>query len=375
MRTTTIDTPMGPVFLYYPDAVAFMYSRQPVIVRFQETDEPESATVTVTNTETKRSHTEQRALYNNRADFDISRIMQMLAPDVDDITSRVDYETAKTLAQEFKLEVKTTSMAEGFEASITGMYGALDQGETYGMDTAMRLWVNFPQTINVWEDTRQGTGFVFSDASRVIPATSGAGPCWECDFKAIASQAPDKYEAMLSAPSYKLYVTRRYTMEDGSLATPLTRTRAITLTADHSKPKDGEYLRWLNRRGEMSYWLFTRSTLRIAASSEGAFRRYYEGNPSAPDGDIYKNRDKADFSEAREMALGTTATTLEEFEYISDLGTSPVVERMLTLSSGIRWQRVNVTAGTYERQVKRDTPSRQDLEIIIQLPERNTVKL
>jgi hypothetical protein len=40
-----------------------------------------------------------------------------------------------------------------------------------------------------------------------------------------------------------------------------------------------------------------------------------------------------------------------------------------------KWQRVNVVAGTFERGIKRMTPNRQDLEIIIELPERNTIKL
>ena len=39
------------------------------------------------------------------------------------------------------------------------------------------------------------------------------------------------------------------------------------------------------------------------------------------------------------------------------------------------WQRVNVAGGTFARNVRRETPSRQDLEFIIELPERNTIKL
>lgn len=377
MRTTTIDTPTGYVSIHYPDVVAFMYSRQPVIVELSDTDVFSGpATVTVTNNETNRSYTEQRAFYNGRAEFDISRIMQLLAPDVDTITSRVDYETGQTLAQTFILTVETTeNMEEGFEVAITGMYGALDPGETYGKDAALRLWVNFPQTINIWKNLFNNVRFTFGDTGTdVTPPTYGSGPCWECEFKAMAAQAPDEYAALLSRPTDLLFVTRKYIAEEGSVK-PQTGPRGIRLTIDHSEPKDGEYLRWLNRRGEMSYWLFTRSTLRVATSRDEAFRRHYGGNIAAPDGGIYKNSDKASFNEAREMALGATAVTLEEFEYISDLGTSPVVERMLTQDNGIRWQRVNVTAGTFERQIKRGTPSMQDIEVIIELPNRNTIKL
>ena len=39
------------------------------------------------------------------------------------------------------------------------------------------------------------------------------------------------------------------------------------------------------------------------------------------------------------------------------------------------WQRVTVAAGSYSRNIRRRTPNGQDVEIVIELPERNTIKL
>ena len=121
------------------------------------------------------------------------------------------------------------------------------------------------------------------------------------------------------------------------------------------------------------------------------------------------------------MVLGAVGLSRDEFDDLCDLATSPLVERLMpdvlqedtevdivydggdattqdtdtliesaaeldteveggSASTGAvsqvnKWQRVNVVAGTFERGIKRMTPSRQDLEIIIELPERNTIKL
>lgn len=118
------------------------------------------------------------------------------------------------------------------------------------------------------------------------------------------------------------------------------------------------------------------------------------------------------------MVLSASGLSLDEFEDLCDLATSPVVERLVVIdpedtgtdvvldgnlagydSTNVlvqtgtpdeveggdadtatheivnTWQRVNVAAGTFERNIRRRTPSRQDLEIIIELPERNTIQL
>jgi hypothetical protein len=55
-----------------------------------------------------------------------------------------------------------------------------------------------------------------------------------------------------------------------------------------------------------------------------------------------------------------------------DAGAASVGARVLPQYT---WELVYVAAGSLARNSRRNTPSRQDLEFVIELPERNTIKL
>lgn len=422
--TTTGSTPRS-IKLEIPNSVAFMYSRQPVIVTFTSgASGVTSVDIKLTCKTTKRTHTESRAPYSSRLEFDISRIMQLLATDVDEISKRIGYWTANSLSEPFTLEIAYTD-AEGTTTiateDIVGMYGALDQGEIYGEHTQRRLWVNFPQTFNLWRDAEGSVQFV-TDEAYISPNVTEGKPCYECSLMNTLSAVgeSDLIKALKNgAPLRNLGLSWRSRIEDSNeIAEEL---RTITLVPDCSRRTDGTYLRWLNRRGEMSYWLFTNSKMRVTTTVADTFVRYYQGDPTALVNSIFQNPQKASYREAREMVLGAVGLSRDEFDDLCDLATSPLVERLMpdvlqedtevdivydggdattqdtdtliesaaeldteveggSASTGAvsqvnKWQRVNVVAGTFERGIKRMTPSRQDLEIIIELPERNTIKL
>jgi len=429
MRTTTVtitDTASRTVKVDYPNSVAFMYSRQPVIVTFtSNAGSVASVAVAVTHS-SGRTYTETRARLGSSVEFDISRIMQLLASDVDIVTRRAY--SGGSLAETFSLTVKYTTTAgltmTALEVSsdIIGMYGALDQGEIYGEHTQRRLWVNFPQTFNLWKDANGEVAFVTDDAY-IFPDISPDKPCNECNLMNALSAVGERElinSLRTGVPLRNLGLTWRSRIQDGT-ETP-EELRTITLIPDCHQPGDGTYLRWLNRRGEMSYWLFTNSKLRVTTAQTDSFSRYYSGDPAALVSSVYQNSQKVSYREVREMVLGAVGLSLDEFDDLCDLASSPVVERLMpqvtqedqgtdTIFDGgtalqeeepevviessanldteieggdaktgkettsTRWQRVNVVAGTFERSIRRNTPSRQDLEIIIELPERNTIKL
>jgi hypothetical protein len=380
MRNTVITSTVGEATLQYPDTVAFMYSRQPVIIELPKAPAGD-ARITIQCIRTGQTYTETRAFYSGRVEFDISRIMQLTAPDVDEVTKGVGGPVGQSLSVKFNVIIESDLFVDGSTSFTTyGMYGALDQDESYGEPEERRLWVNFPQTFNLWKDQRNDVAFTFTDSGiSVTPETSadilGRGSCWECEFNSTAqAQAPEDYARLINRHTDLLFLTRRYLLKDGQETSPL-GSRYIMLTIDKSRPEDGEFLRWLNRRGEMSYWLFTRSNMSIKTALTDNFIRYYAGNPAAPVDGQYVNPHKGAYSEAREMVLGATRLSLGEYEYLSDLASSPVVERLLIRDGENRWQRVNVAAGTLERNVKRLTPNLQDLEFVIELPERNTIQL
>ena len=422
MRNITFATPFEGA-VDYPNSIAFMYSRQPVIVR-GTADMAAQVRVTVTcETNGGKSHTETRAMYQGRAEFDISRIMQLLAPDVDTLLQRIDYDRGASLSEIFSLTV-TIQDAEGYDhqllslpSGIVARYGTLDQGEIFGEHTQRRLWINLPQTFSLWKDAHDETAFVL-DWAYIYPDIVEGAPDCECDLVGTLHQLEDTELLATLMPGHPLHdvgLTWKTRIERGAEIPEEFRT--VTLVPDASRLCEGTYLRWLNRRGEVSYWLFKTSQIRVTSTQHDSFVRYYQGDPA----ENFTNPQKADYREARELVLGAVGLSRDEYDDLCDLAVSPVVERLVppvseedtevdvvldggrsvvrsrvvvdgtevsdtTVEAGdasvgarvlppYTWQRVNVAAGTFARNIRRNTPSRQDLEFVIELPERNTIKL
>ena len=408
----------------YPNSVAFMYS--PQIVRVECPHEDPGAlmvAVGITHVKSGRSHVERRSLYNGAVTFDISRILQLLAPDVDELFSRLDHTDGVCLSERFELSVEYNDEDWWWlmeNEPIDVMYGALDQGEIYGEHNQRRLYVNFPQTFNLWEGYGREPAFILDDAY-IFPEVRLGSPCYECDLVNAMLELGEleEFKKMLPGrPQHNVGLTWRTRIERGTETSEDFRT--VTMVPDYRKPNEGTYLRWLNRRGEVSYGLFTNSQIRTASSVNNSFSRYYSNDPSEPVAGAYTNAQKTDYTEVREMVIGAVGLSYDEYQDMCDLATSPLVERLMPdvpeedrknlaifdggdadnasditvqsedgtalIEAGDAtldrlspeqyvWQRVNVVAGTFERNIRRNTPNRQDLEVIIRLPERNTIKL
>lgn len=410
----------------YPNSVAFMYS--PQLVKIESIGQDPGAfeaAVDVVHRGSGRSHVEQRKFNGGVVTFDISRIMQLLASDVDTLFRRLHETEGASLCEQFSLMVSYRDPDGDWQnlfdyIDITAMYGALDQGEIYGEHNQRRLYVNFPQTFNLWQTEVGDTAFIMEDAY-IYPDTQGGGPCHECDLVGamLSLGELEEFKKMLPGrPQHNVGLTWRTRIERGAEIPEDFRT--VTMVPDYRRPSDGTYLRWLNRRGEVSYGLFTNSQIRTASSANNSFSRYYDSDPSEPVAGAYTNAQKTDYTEVREMVIGAVGLSYDEYQDMCDLATSPLVERLMPdvpeedrknlaifdggdadnasditvqsedgtalIEAGDAtldrlspeqyvWQRVNVVAGTFERNIRRNTPNRQDLEIIIRLPERNTIKL
>ena len=132
--TKTLTTPVLRTFtIEYPNSVAFMYSPQIIKVQLAALSVGGSVEVLVTHTPSGRNYAERRRLYDTYVTFDISRIMQLLAPDVDTLFQRLDYDKGKSLTEAFSLSISYLSEGSSapvsiLETTMTGMYGTLDQG-------------------------------------------------------------------------------------------------------------------------------------------------------------------------------------------------------------------------------------------------------
>lgn len=412
----------------YPNSIAFMYSRQPISIeaQYDASADIDSITVEVQNDKTGDTFSDTRSLYAQRVEFDISRILQLMSDDVDSLTQRLSHDAGQTMTEPFTIFISYNSSQWGSDMllafPLTVMYGALDQGEIYGEHNQRRLWVNFPQTFNLWKNEEDEVAFVLDDAYIYPDVDQDSAPCHECDLigTMLAAGELDEFMRMLpERPQRNIGLTWLSRIELGAEQSQELRT--VTLVPDYSKRDEGTYLRWLNRRGEMSYYLFRNSQIRVSTTVEDTFSRYYPGDPATPADGVLYNPLRAQYREAREMVIGAVGVSRDEFEDLCDLASSPIVERLLpnvpevdtavdvvfdggtagtstkvqidseageeaeVVAGGAApdrlkadeyvWQRVNVVAGTYARNIRRNTPNRQDFEIVIELPERNTIKL
>lgn len=417
MRTQQITTPQtGSV--QYPNAIAFMYSRQPVIVQCGTADYTTTVKVTC-ETNGGASYTETRRMLNGRAEFDISRIMQTLARDVDGVLQRVDYESGSSLAEVFSLEVSISGKtAMSLQSGIQALYGALDAGEVYGQPTTRRLFLNYPQTINVWKDAFGSFQTQFAGVTRSPSYSAGSALCREvCPQEFLSSS---QITALRNGFALSGWTSWLYRLQEGVQSTQ--QTRETVLKPDNSPRGCGVFLRWLNRRGEVSYWRFDKTQIETAGAVAESFRRYYEGDPAAPVDKVFQNEDKRSYEENRRMGITTTGLSEEEFDDLCTLLTSPVVEMLyvaeeytglgLVVNGGTaasvgassvdgqdagatlagldggaaqlaqlhyseedRWIRVNVDGGTQGRRNRRETPRLHDFEATITLNHRNTARL
>lgn len=410
MRYNTFTSPVSG-FVKYPNNVAFMYSRQPVIVECETTSALKVEAMVTCATNGGKSHTEVRYLRHGYAEFDLSRIFQALARDVDSILQRVDYTTPRSLAEVFSLEVKLAgTIILSLTNEIQGMYGALDATEVYGGISRIRHFINYPQTVNVWKDSL-GVFSVKYGGETLSPVYNAddLGRCREVSLQSI-------FGSDIIAGDLK--TSWLYRIQEGEQSAQAER--IIEIVPDVAPLGHGAYLRWLNRRGEVSYFHFDKTELETSAGVSESFNRFLSGDTSAPENGTFRNPEKRNYTEARQLGLVARNLSEEEFDTLVSLLSSPVVEMLYvseayqslglrfdggtatstgyeasvsadaeggnTVDGGkadatlytpeeLRWVRVNVDGGSQARSLKRKTPRLHDFQVTITLIERNTAKI
>lgn len=367
MRNQQITVPEAGI-IQYPNAVAFMYSRQPIIVQCGNTGNYEVTVAVTCSTNGYTTYTEKRRLLKGRAEFDISRIMQLLARDTDKLLQGLDYTNGSCLAEAFSIQVMIGNNAV-LDTTCQALHGALDAGETYGAKTTRRLFLNYPQSINMWIEFFGTFNVKLGDTWYTPEYLKGGPDCREVNFMGFIDGS------VLTALKNGLPVDGAISWLYGIKKGVATHQQLadITLVPDNSPAGCGTYLRWLNRRGEVSYWRFDNLQIETAGAVEDTFSRYYAGDPTEPVQSVYTNEDKRNYEETRRQTLTATGVSDEEFDDLCSLQVSPVVEMLG--ADGASWYRVNVDAGTQARKNRRNTPKLHDFEISITLPKRNTVKL
>lgn len=390
MRTIQMQVSAGrTVTAQVPNLLTFMYS--PQVVTVPGLDAGESVTVTVTNTATGESMSETKSFYRDAVQFELSRIIQILSGlEPLDALKRIDYSNTATkgMLQRFSFQIQATGAQYTATAYSWVLPGAMDGGETYGIGRkAMRLFVNFPQSANCWTDS--SIPLTFNSFNRSYNASFNGiqdtdiqaaddicynSKCTEVNvLKWLETHRPSAAASLKNGKTITGYYGVSFEVADGSSEPQDEANKEITLKPDLRT--EGVYLRWLGRNGEAEYWLFTPGKKSVNVAINNSFTRF-TGDLAVPDNGVLGNSDFQDFSETRAITMGSNDVTLDEFERLCGLATSPVVEMLINNDPGnYLWQRVNVAAGSYERNIRRSTPGLQTFEITVNLPKRNTIQL
>lgn len=389
----------------YRSIFAFMYSECPFSLY---TTEPNSGidgfTIRVTNTDTGQSYEEYRQFFDRHLRMDLSGILRNLAPDVTKALG-------KTFPYvEFKVEVLYDNSTPVYTFDFGGLYGALNPGESFAFSpygaanpTPRRLWVNYPQTVRVFEvQGASRCGYTLpSDTSATALNYQTYKSVTEDDIiRSFASSGKPEYDEVLAdlragVPRVVGVTIRKSIDESGDVVDlpmnqePLYWLKLIPDLTPFNAP-GRVYLRWLQRDGSFGYWLFNAGELQLTAATKQTFNRHYfrrneaTGTTQTFNGyflrNLAKNPRHSDFSESRILGIGTTVNNEEEFKYLSGLLTSPVVDRMIVYTNSIPaqrvgWERVNIAPSSQSYSKRFDTPHARQIELTLQLPDRDTIKL
>lgn len=377
----------------YISPLAFMYSRVPLLVRYPKGLSNTTVTVSVVNDDIGESFNETRMLNAGSASFDLSRIMQCLAPDVTTMLQ----EQRRGLGAYTNFDVNLLLGGSlVWTGRFTGIYGALNANEAYRYNTAgeaspvnRRLWVNFPQTFALQRD--ENDEFYYQTAyAKLYPEDLNTD-----NF----GYENNLMQSLRVLSDFDIEANRLLLqLKSGSAQTiGFSTDRAINAQAEvvggnapfwlrlqpDLTPRDASgvtYLRWLQRDGSIGYWLFRNGELQTSAEAGSSFQRY-NANPNVPSyyvGEFVQfdgNPLLSDYAETRTMNLSAEIRNRDEYEYICGLLTSPVVDRLVDSETHEGWERVNIMPSSQGLSLRRDTPFSRTLELAIQLPRRDTIKL
>ena len=374
----------------YISRLAFMYSRVPLVVTFPTSNV--SFTVEVTNRDTGESFSESRSIYGLRARFDLSKIMQSLAPDPTSMLNENRLGIGAITLFDVKL---ICGGAPVLGLVMQGIYGALNANEAYRFNAGgannpvnRRLWVNFPQTFQIQRD--ENDEFYYQTAGvKLYPEDLNADNFgYENNLvrslRVLSEYDPDANRLLhqLEAGSAQTiglstYLSINSQAEEDDSNSPFWLRLHPDLT-----PRDASgvtYLRWLQRDGSIGYWLFSSGELQTASEKLTSFQRYNE-NPNVPSyvGDFVQfdgNELLTDYAETRTLNLSAEIRNRDEYEYLCGLLTSPVVDRLVDSDTHEGWERVNIIPSSQGLSHRRNTPFSRTLELAIQLPRRDTIKL
>lgn len=341
--------------LTYPEDYIFAQSRHTYIQidRLSDADNvPNSGGLVkmeVTDTTANKTYTESRYLdQEGRAVFDIARFLQIFMED----TVKADVFTGdninSTLVIDHNVTVRLWYSGTWFWTLSTFevVNGADEVTDNWWFgQRRLRWWKNYPFT------------FDFRNLENVDIEINDSGLSQSFVLPQITTD-PNNYgrirvnaNRVFTSAVNKAVISTNNGMQfiDGSFYSSAPNAVAIIGNSCPRSDKD-VYLRWFNRHGELSYWLFKRHSLQRKFKATDNQRAYIKDERIDPDSHIIDNALLRALTVEGELKCYTDALDGIDYEIVRQLFTAPFVDLYLPEPS-VRektavWQRVHIKPET-----------------------------
>lgn len=335
------------VTLYYPDEICFAFN--PVGFRVANCY---SMTITATNSNGKNYTAYYQGFGVNN--FTIFADLQGIVQSLFEIDTEIDYSSndvtkcGDTIAFHISAAHVSTH-TEVFNVSSFVVWGALnpDGQDVFNGYRRVKWFADYPFTM----------GFYSGGAGTILFSKNSA----LTNFAAIAGQGmyAVSQDEIPSGADYSLVYDYSGSLVQGTfdstydltfyLDQNTPNTLVMRVDIDRCSYEDAVYLRWINRHGFFCYWLFEKRSRQRVVQSLMDFTR---GDTQSYEVGLGYQR-----GEGRRQALSRNDVLplcvplcdAEQYDYIFDVATSPVIDMYAgTDSNGNhRWVSVGVQAGTY----------------------------
>lgn len=301
----------------------------------------------------------QVALYNGNARVEISRLLQHCF-DVDG----VDAERCRTIMVGFNIADQST------QKNLIVVWGALSFGDRYGKYGAfikegnktaqvknLQYFKNFPFTVEMFRIEETVVDYAIDGSS---------------NYQRLFGNVEEP-EITSITPADIPFVTNRLTLRCQEDMPDKSEYATMIWHLKVRHETEGCYLRWIDRLGFISYYLFDKGEV----STKNEPSKIEKKRPLTHAGiDFATNTRSIDITEEREMKVSAQSLDKETFEHVQSVIASPIVDMYLgkDKDGADMWCPVTIASGTCQSSEHHRT-TLQDLTFTIKLPNRTTQTL
>ena len=359
--------------LTYPENYIFAHSRHTYINidRLSDADNIPNSGGTVLleikDNDTNITYSEARYLdWNGKADFDIGRYLHILMEDT--LRADADFDTTANskLVANHSVTVRLKYGGVWFWTYDFEVVNGADEPTDNWWDGQRRLrwWYQFPFTFdfrNIDEASIQKNGgaVIVGNLPQITPDTK--------TYSRIRINATSVGGLWANT----LRVSSNYGMGfiDGGFSG--NKSNSVLLIGNGCQPSEqNAYLRWLNRHGELNYWLFNRYSQQRSIKASDYQRAYIKDERIGANATI-DNALLRTLTIEGEMTVYTDALDGIDYEIVRQIFTAPFVDLYLPDQSDrwkkAVWKRLNIKAGSQTEALRHTDTYTQNRQVTITL--------